>query len=316
MTALIASRLAGIHAATIVPLNDDFSIDEAALAAHVTQVTATPGIRGLLLNGHAGENFVLSAVEKRRVIEIGRASVPPGCIICSGVNAESSLELARESEAAEAAGADLLLVFPPNSFALGHDPEAALIHHRHALAASSLPILLYGAPVGAGHMAYDSRTLAALADEPRIVGVKEGSWEISAYEENLRLLKSLRPDFVVLGSGDEHLLHSYLIGSAGSQVSLAAIVPELIVALWETCARGDWAAARRLHDLIYPLSVAIYRDAPGGRATARLKACLALMGRIEQDRAADDQAAAAARVRTGTRSVARGARAGGRACLG
>jgi 4-hydroxy-tetrahydrodipicolinate synthase len=77
-------------------------------------------------------------------------------------------------------------------------------------------------------------------------------------------------------------LHSYLIGSAGSQVSLAAIVPELIVALWETCARGDWAAARRLHDLIYPLSVAIYRDAPGGRATARLKACLALMGRIER----------------------------------
>lgn len=282
MTASIASRLAGIHAATIVPLNDDFSIDETALAAHLAQVAATPGIRGLLLNGHAGENFVLSAAEKRRVIEIGRATVPPGCIICSGVNAESSLELARESEAAEAAGADLLLVFPPNSFALSHDPEAALIHHRHALAASSLPILLYGAPVGAGHMAYDRRTLAALAAEPRIIGVKEGSWEISAYEENLRLLKSLRPDFVVLGSGDEHLLHSYLIGSAGSQVSLAAIVPELIVALWETCDRGDWAAARKLHELIYPLSVAIYRDAPGGRATARLKVCLALMGRAEQ----------------------------------
>jgi 4-hydroxy-tetrahydrodipicolinate synthase len=38
-----------------------------------------------------------------------------------------------------------------------------------------------------------------------------------------------------------------------------------------------------VHEKLYPLSVAVYRDAPGGRATARLKACLKLLGRLPSD---------------------------------
>ncbi len=76
-------------------------------------------------------------------------------------------------------------------------------------------------------MAYDATTLAALAAEPRVLGIKDGSWEVAAYEANRRQLLAMRPDFVVMGSGDEHLLTSYLIGSAGSQVSLAAVAPKL-----------------------------------------------------------------------------------------
>lgn len=280
MSQSVQQRLSGIHAATIVPMRDDYTIDESALADHLAVVSRVPGIQGLLINGHAGENFVLTAPEKRRVVEIARSSVRGGCLICSGINAESSLELAAEARAAEAAGADVLLVFPPNSFALGHDPEAALIHHRHARDACHLPLLIYGAPIGAGQMAYDAATLRTLAAEPRIIGIKEGSWEIAAYEENLRLLKTVRPDFVVLGSGDEHLLASYMIGSAGSQVSLAAVVPELVVALWQASQRGAWDEALALHNRLYALAVAIYRDAPGGRATARLKACLMIKGQL------------------------------------
>ncbi len=281
MTHFDPQRLRGMHAATIVPMTPDFRIDETALAAHIAEVAGTPGIHGLLVNGHAGENFVLSSEEKRRVVAIAREVSPRGCVICSGVNAESSLLLAEDARQAEAAGADVLLVFPPNSFALSHDPETALIHQRHVLGATSLPLLLYGAPVGAGAMAYDAATLAALAADPRVVGIKDGSWEVAAYEANRRLLLAARPDFMVMGSGDEHLLTSYLIGSAGSQVSLAAVAPQLCADFYAAASRADWTTARHLHDLIYPLSVAIYRNAPGGRATARLKACLTLLGKLE-----------------------------------
>jgi 4-hydroxy-tetrahydrodipicolinate synthase len=275
----IRRKLRGIHAATVVPMTDDGRIDEAALEGHVAAVAETPGIRGLLVNGHAGENFVLTAAEKRRVVEISRAAAPTSCLICSGVNAESSLEAAREAEAAEAAGADVLLVFPPNSWALDHDEACVDIHHAHVRDATSLPLLLYGAPIGAGRMAYSAATLARLAAEPRIVGVKEGSWEVAAYEANRRLLKGLRPDFVVLGSGDEHLLASYLVGSEGSQVSLAAVAPELVAELYDRAEAEDWVGARKVHERVYPLAGAIYRDPPGGRATARLKACLQMLGR-------------------------------------
>jgi 4-hydroxy-tetrahydrodipicolinate synthase len=275
-------RIRGIHAATIVPMRSDYSIDENALRAHITAVTSVSGIRGLLLNGHAGENFVLSQAEKCQVVKIAR-EVAPNALIVSGVNCESSLDAAREARALEAAGADGLLIFPPNSWALRHDEDSVLLHHAHVRDATHVPLMIYGAPVGAGAMAYSKTLLSRLAEDLRIVAIKDGSWEVSAYEENMRLLLAQRPDFQVLGSGDEHLLTCYLIGSAGSQVSLAAVVPQLIVELWESVEAGDWAHARRTHERIYPLSVAIYRDAPGGRATARLKTCLKLLGQLESD---------------------------------
>ena len=279
----IHDRLAGIHAATIVPMTPDYRVDEAALAAHLTSVARTPGIRGLLVNGHAGENFVLDGTEKRRVVEIARESIPADCLLCSGIYSESSLDAARDAEAAEAAGADILLIFPPNSFALDHDRRCALIHHAHVRDACSLPLLLYGAAIGAGAMAYPPDLLLELVAEDRVVGIKEGSWEVAAYEANWRLLTDRRADFAVLGSGDEHLLVTYMVGTHGSQVSLAALAPALIVALCDAATAGDWATARRLHERIYPLARAIYREAPGGRATARIKAALMLLGQVTTD---------------------------------
>lgn len=274
------SRLSGVHAATVCPMREDGAIDEAALAAHVATVAAVPGIRGLLINGHAGENWLLSRAETRRVIEVVRAAVGPGPFLTSGVNAESSSAAALLAADAEAAGADAVLVFPPGSWGLFQDEGAAVLHHRHVIAACTLPVLLYQAPVGAGRMPYPAALLQTLVAEPRIIGIKEGSWEVAAYEANRRAVKAVRPDIAVLGSGDEHLMASWLIGSEGTQVSLAAVVPEAVVALWDACAGGDWPTARRWHDLLYPLAVAIYRHPPGGRATSRLKALLALAGRI------------------------------------
>jgi 4-hydroxy-tetrahydrodipicolinate synthase len=276
--------LTGIHAATVCPLDAAYQIDEEALDAHVARVTRCKGIKGLLINGHAGENAQLSRAEKRRVIEVVRATVGPDMFITSGVYSEASAEAAVTAQDAEAAGADALLVFPPNGWGLGQDIATVLAHHHAVADATELPLLLYQAPVMAGQMAYPIETLTELVKIPTIAGVKEGSWEIAAYEENRRAIKIVRPDLAVLGSGDEHLLVNYLIGTEGSQVSLAAIVPELIVALWDASAAGDWAHARALHDRLYPLSAAIYRQAPKAWATARLKACLKILGHLADDR--------------------------------
>jgi 4-hydroxy-tetrahydrodipicolinate synthase len=278
-----AGRLRGIHAATIVPMTSDFEIDEAKLSAYLASVASVPGINGLLVNGHAGENFVLSLAEKRRVVELAREHAPKDCLIVSGVNHESSLEAAREAAALGQAGADGLLVFPPNSWALAHADDCVIEHHRRIRDATTVPLMLYAAPVGAGAMAYAPSLLEQLVADPRFVAIKEGSWEVATYEQNLRLIRKLRPEFIVLGSGDEHLLTSYLVGSAGSQVSLACVVPELVVSLWTAAEAGNWERARAVHEKLYPLAAAIYRDAPGARATARLKACLKLLGRLSCD---------------------------------
>lgn len=275
------NRFHGIYTATICPMAASGAIDEAALAAHFVDAVATDGIVGVLINGHAGENFLLTREEKKRVVEIARAKIGERTILVCGINAESSLAAADHARDAEAAGADVLLVFPPFSWALSQDATMALNHHRHVAAASNLPLMLYQAGVGTHEMAYNEETLSALVRLPNVVGIKEGSWESARYEANRRLVKRIAPDVAVMASGDEHLLTCMTIGSEGSLVSLAVLVPDLIVALDRAIAASDLATARRINDRIYPLATAIYGTAPGVLANARLKGCLKLLGRLD-----------------------------------
>ncbi|MBV9076743.1 MAG: hypothetical protein JO048_04585, partial [Methylobacteriaceae bacterium] len=41
---------------------------------------------------------------------------------------------------------------------------------------------------------------------------------------------------------------------------------------------------RAWHDALHPLASAIYRERPGAHATARLKACLQILGRLDDPR--------------------------------
>ena len=273
----------GIYAAIVCAMRPDFAIDEAALARHASDVVAVPGIVGVLCNGHAGENFALTREEKRRVVEVVAKAIGERAIVVSGINAESSLEAAQHARDAEAAGADVLMVFGPNAWALGQDDEMAVRHHRYVIEATKSPIMLFQASVGAGKSAYAPDVLAGLLKLPRVVAVKEGSWEVAAYERTRKIAQEVAPHVAIMGSGDEHLLTSYVIGSEGSLVSLAMITPAEIVALDAAARRGDLDEARRLHAIIQPLANVIYGMPPGLRATARLKTCLKLLGRITCD---------------------------------
>ena len=280
-SAKMSSNFHGIYASTVCPMDADGAIDEASLERHLDMVLTGTGLRGLLVNGHAGENAALSRPEHRRVIEIARR-VGKGCLIVAGINSESSDVAAMLARDAAEAGADAVMVFAPFSWALGADPRVIVSHHEIVHQATSLPLFLFQGSVRAGHTAFVPDVLRALLRMPRVVGIKEGSWETSAYEAVRRLTKSIRPDVAVMASGDEHLLPCFVLGSEGSLVSLAAIVPELIVALDHAVTNEDLAGARALQERIYPLAKAIYGTPPGSLATARIKACLALLGRLER----------------------------------
>lgn len=270
----------GVYASTILPFQRDSSIDEDALDRHLRMVLKEGGLRGLLVNGHAGENALLSRAEHRRVVEIARR-VSPNCIIVAGINSESSEAASYLARDSADAGADAVMVFAPFSWALGADPRVILAHHQAIHDATSLPLFLFQGSVRAGQTAFNLEVLRELLRLPRVVGIKEGSWETSAYEAVRRLTKSVRPDVAVMASGDEHLLTCFVLGSEGSLVSLAAIVPDLIVGLERAIVAGDLSTARALHEPIYVLARAIYGATPGSLATARLKACLKLLGRLE-----------------------------------
>ena len=273
----------GVYAATPAPLTSEFALDEPSLRALLADLAAVPGLAGFLVNGHAGENSSMPLADQRRVVEVAAETAGDRATVICGVNVENSLAAAAHARDLEAAGADALMVFAPNGWALFQDEDTALIHHRHILDATEAPIVLFQASVGAGAMAYRPQTLRRLVRLPRVAAIKEGSWEVAAYEANRRLVREAAPHVAVMGSGDEHLFTSFAVGSEGSIVSLAAVIPDAVIALFDAVRSGDLAAARAWNERVYPLARAIYHAPPGGRANARLKTCLALLGRFPED---------------------------------
>ena len=269
---------AGIYVATLTPFRSDRSIDEAVLTEHFRTVTAEPGIVGVLCNGHAGESFLLTREERRRVVEIAAEAVGRTHVVVSGVLAEASDEAALHGADAAGAGADAVLVFPPFSWALSQDDTMAVTHHERIAAVAKIPMMLYQAGVSSA-MAYRPEVLERLVRLPSVVGIKEGSWESAAYDRHRAIVARAAPHVAMMASGDEHLLSCFALGSEGSLVSLAALMPAEIVALDRAVRRGDLVAARALHARIQPLATVIYGRAPTGHATARLKACMVLLGR-------------------------------------
>ncbi|GGK50938.1 dihydrodipicolinate synthase family protein [Salinarimonas ramus] len=268
----------GVYASTICPMIADGGIDETSLARHLASVVETDGMAGLLVNGHAGENAVLDEDEHLAVVRIAR-DVSGRRRVVAGINAERTDVAARMAESAARAGADAVMVFAPFSWALGADPRLVVAHHRAIAQAAGLPLFLFQGSVNAGRTAFTPDVLARLLEIESVVGIKEGSWETAAYDATRRLVARLRPDVGVMASGDEHLFACFAIGSDGSLVSLAVVVPDAIVALDRAMLAGDLATGRRIHERLYELARLVY-GAPGHLATLRLKTCLVLMGRL------------------------------------
>lgn len=273
----------GIYAATVCPMDDAGIIDPDALHAHHAAVLATEGMAGLLVNGHAGESFALEREEQAQVVRTARAVAGSRHKVVAGINCERSDIAARMAAEAAEAGADAVMVFPPFSWALGADDDAIVTHHRMIADAAGVPMMLFQGAVGAGKTAFKPQVLARLLEIESVVGIKEGSWETAAYDATRRMTRRLRPDVAVMASGDEHLFPCFALGSDGSLVSLAAVVPELVVALDQAVAAGDMAGGRELHERLYLLGRAVY-GAPGHLATIRLKTSLKLLGRLASTR--------------------------------
>lgn len=56
----------GIMPANLLPFNPDFSIDEKNYRRHLTWLANTPGVTGIVCNGHAAEVSSLAREERRK----------------------------------------------------------------------------------------------------------------------------------------------------------------------------------------------------------------------------------------------------------
>lgn len=271
--------IGGIWPASLTPFDPDGAIDEAALRAHLGHLAATPGVRALVVNGHAGETSALDRAERRRVVEIARAVAGAATGVVAGIVAEDPRAAAALARDAQEAGADALLLFPPSLFAGGAEvlPEMVLRFFAAVAEAAPLPIVLFqlSRPSGLG---YAPELLARLLREvPAIIAVKEGSEIPAAYEDNLAVLRDCGRRVSMLTSNNTWLLASLALGGDGILSGIGSVAPGILAEMHGAVARGDLAAARRANDRLRPLVRVFYRR-PSLDMHNRMKTALHLMG--------------------------------------
>jgi 4-hydroxy-tetrahydrodipicolinate synthase len=269
--------VSGVVVATVLPFDETQAIDWPSFARLIEYCASPAGISAVFVNGHAGESAALTPAERTEVLRFARQHMPASLPLIAGVIAQSTAEAIAEARAAQAAGADMLTVFPPATFAGAH--TGMVVEYVRAIAAQvDLPLIVFQYPLGSG-FGYSTGTLAQLAELPSVVAVKEGSDSIRAYEENRRVLKAARPGFSILASNFDWFLAQLAIGSDGILSGLASVAPQLLVELWQAGERLDLEAMRAISATLQPLVQLIYA-APRNEMYVRIKFALHAMGVI------------------------------------
>src|SRR5690606_5386514 len=112
-------RPAGVIPATLLVLNQDMSIDERQTRKHLRDCALVDGVSAVTVNGHASEVHACSFAEQQQILAASLAEVGDAVPVINGIYADGSLEAARIAAMAEKEGASALLIFPPNSMAMG-----------------------------------------------------------------------------------------------------------------------------------------------------------------------------------------------------
>ncbi len=161
----------GLLSFPVTHFRADLSFDEAAYREHVERLSKYD-VGGLFAAGGTGEFFSLTPTEVERVVTAAADSAPDGTPILApaGYGTATAVEFAA---AAERAGADGILLFPPYLTEAGQE---GLARHVEAVCrATSLGVVIYSR----ANAVYSADTVARLADTcPNLIGYKDGVGDI------------------------------------------------------------------------------------------------------------------------------------------
>ncbi|MBO2446662.1 4-hydroxy-tetrahydrodipicolinate synthase [Actinomadura barringtoniae] len=253
--------------AMVTPFTADGAVDYDGAARLATYLVDEQRHDGLVVSGTTGESPTTSDDEKDRLLRTVIDAVGDRATLVAGVgtnDTEHTLKLAR---AAEAAGADGLLVVTPY---YNKPPQEGLLRHFRTVAdATGLPNMLYDIP-GRSGVPIHTDTLIRLGEHPRIVAVKDAKGDLFA---GSLVLASAE---LVFYSGDDALNLAWLsMGAVGFVSVVGHVVGADLHEMIDAYRAGDTGRALAIHRRLLPVVAAIMTRTQGAIA---VKAALNLMG--------------------------------------
>jgi 4-hydroxy-tetrahydrodipicolinate synthase len=236
------SALHGIIPPICTPLTPEGDLDRAS-AQRLVEFQLAAGVHGLFALGSTGELAALTDDQRRELLETVVAATAGRAPILAGIFDTSTRRCISNAQMARAAGADALVLAPTYYFRAGQRELLDLFRAVHA--AVDLPILAYDVP-GAVNVKLDAATVATLAEEGVICGIKDSSGVFEGFREVLMRTRHL-PFRAFTGS--ELLVDACLhLGAHGSVPGLANVFPAAYVRLYDLARADDWAGAAAVQE--------------------------------------------------------------------
>jgi 4-hydroxy-tetrahydrodipicolinate synthase len=249
----MTSLFDGSGVALVTPF-DEGGVNERVLA-ELVEFHLREGTDALVVCGSTGEAVAMSAAEQRRatavVVEAGAGRVP----VIAGVGGSGTAMVAYLARQAREAGADALLLAPPP---YNRPSQAGIAAHcREVMRAGDLPTILYNVPSRTACNLLPA-TIAELAEgEPRVVGVKEASGDLSQVADLARLVEGR----MALWSGnDDQVLPLLSLGGRGVISVMANVAPAGTSKMVHDFLGGEVAAATRAQLDFLPLVRALFAE--------------------------------------------------------
>jgi|LSQX01.3.fsa_nt_gb 4-hydroxy-tetrahydrodipicolinate synthase len=240
----MALQIRGIISPILTPMNVDESVNETELRNQVNRMISG-GVHGIFCLGTNGEGYILSDLEKERILAIVIDEAAKRVPVYAGTGSIGTRDTIRLSKAAERLGADALSIITP-SFAAASQNE--LFEHYKAVAeAVHTPIVLYNIPARTGNSLAPA-TVARLANVDNIVGVKDSSGNFDNMKQYIEVTKNCK--FAVLSGNDSLIIWCLLAGGEGGIAGCANVYPKTMSSIYDLYISGDLERAMEVQDSI------------------------------------------------------------------
>ena len=270
-TDLAAQLKSGLLSFPVTHFTDELELDEAGYRKHLAWLAEYP-VAGLFAAGGTGEGFSLSAEETERVVRAAVDEVA-GAVPVLAPATGGTVNAVAQARAAEAAGADGILLMPPYLTEAG---QAGLVEHvSRVCAATGLGVIVYSR----ANAVLKDESVAVLADRnPTLVGFKDGVGNI---EQMTRIYARVGDRLTYIGglpTAETFALPLLQLGVSTYSSALFNFMPQWAVEFYDAVRAQDRDEVyRRLNEFVIPyLDI---RDRTPGYAVSIVKAGLAAVGR-------------------------------------
>ncbi len=209
------------------------------------------GVDGLVACGTTGEAPTLSWEERLDIIALCVGKADGGIPVVVGTGTNDTKTTVAFSSAAEALGADAVLVVTPY---YSRPSQEGIFRHFEAVAAEvDIPIIVYNVPARTG-VDLAPETIERLARIPAIVGIKDATGDLGRFSS---VPAVLRRRFIWLSGHDATCFGFNTMGGRGTISVVANVAPRLCVEMHDACRRDDPHSARAVHQRLRPLIAAL-----------------------------------------------------------